>query len=195
MSKLQSEIIKCSACEQEFSIVCYKSLNVSLMPDLKEPFLNDELNVGTCPKCGVIYEIETDVLYHDMEKRTMIAVMPESFLSDKEEYIRYYKEIMGGITAQLNGNLKERFNEYIIDVVFGIDDLGKKLDIIDVMKEPDNNSEDALRAKMLKGLEISKRESQKKEKGRVVWKIPVKEEPKTPFFQNIKNGFKNFFRE
>ena len=68
---------KCSNC-QEFEI--WESVNVTLDPKLKEKVLNRNLMTFECDKCGYKAEGVYPLLYHDMDKKLIIYLVP------KDEY-------------------------------------------------------------------------------------------------------------
>jgi hypothetical protein len=65
------------ACGASFEADLWDSLNVTLDPDLKEQLLAGKVNVVTCPECGAEAFVEKDLLYHDLERRIMILMVPE----------------------------------------------------------------------------------------------------------------------
>lgn len=76
MSKISTIEIACPQCERPYSFDCWDSCNVTLQPDLKERVLSGALFMSACPACGAICRVEYPCLYHDMDKRFMVYMMP-----------------------------------------------------------------------------------------------------------------------
>ena len=69
-----TENITCPECghEQEFTI--WRSLNVTLNPELKDPLIRGELTTFTCEACGETTHVVYGMLYHDMDQELMISL-------------------------------------------------------------------------------------------------------------------------
>jgi RNA polymerase subunit RPABC4/transcription elongation factor Spt4 len=126
MSKINEQIINCGRCGEDFSMLIYDSINVSRDPGLKQQLLNEELNRTSCPNCGMKYLLDKPILYHDMEKRLMVYVLPETFLEDKQKYQNQYEEILKEQSVVLN-RLTGNEKKYFCSIVFGVDELKQEL--------------------------------------------------------------------
>ena len=123
MTKIVSEEFQCVKCQHKFSATLNDSINVSLSPQLKAAFLNDEINKAVCPNCNQGYSINREVLYHDMDNNIMIWVLPREFVPQKEAFIQKYTESMRENVLNLPG----LFDRYHFDIVFGIEELKESL--------------------------------------------------------------------
>ena len=77
MSKNHTETIKCPSCRKKQTFTIWDSVNVSIDPQLKQKLLNRELTTFICKHCGVDANIESNCLYHDMEKGILVWLMYE----------------------------------------------------------------------------------------------------------------------
>jgi len=74
MSMHEKAIINCDECGKEYEFNYYRSINVSLEPELKDKVISGEIFKSTCPHCGRTTYIPFPFLYHDMEHKLMIYV-------------------------------------------------------------------------------------------------------------------------
>jgi hypothetical protein len=72
MSDLIEATITCIGCGQVFPITYWGSVNATLDPHLKEEIFSGELRLRQCPSCGQKVELDTELLYHDMDRKLMI---------------------------------------------------------------------------------------------------------------------------
>lgn len=72
MTKIIRGSAVCNNCESEYTVDAYASVNTNLDPMLKEKILEDTLFKTICNKCGSTNYIAYDLLYHDMDNKTMI---------------------------------------------------------------------------------------------------------------------------
>ena len=78
MSRIINEKFTCTNCHVESDFKMYKSVNVSLDPELKDKVISGEIFKWTCPNCGETLYIHYDLLYHDMENEFMIYYSPNN---------------------------------------------------------------------------------------------------------------------
>lgn len=129
MTRIGSPKIKCVKCAHIFSATTYDSINVSMLPHLKDEFLNGKLNQAVCPECNAKYDIGNAVLYHDMNNRIMIYVLlSEEYSNNKEAAIKEFTEVMRESISDLGGAMRAVFELYRFDIVFSIDELKESLD-------------------------------------------------------------------
>lgn len=86
MSKISMKPFTCPACGHMGSFTMYDSANVTLDPELREKVLSGQIFEWTCPKCGKIFSIHHDLLYHDMDKGFQIYYSPNN-CTDANEMI------------------------------------------------------------------------------------------------------------
>lgn len=72
MSKERKVTIKCRKCGKEFDAVIYDSVNVDINPELREPFIFDQLYIFECPHCKEKIFQAYPILYHDMKHKFMV---------------------------------------------------------------------------------------------------------------------------
>ena len=76
MSRTAEESVRCPGCGNEQPFVLWQSLNVTLDPEKKQELLEGRLTRFTCGKCGQPTEVVYRLLYHDMERRLMVWLVP-----------------------------------------------------------------------------------------------------------------------
>ncbi len=76
MAKMEK--LTCPGCGQETEFATWQSLNVSLDPQEKRRLISRELFQFKCPACPVVTDIVYPLLYHDMEQKRMIFLIPDA---------------------------------------------------------------------------------------------------------------------
>ena len=76
MSSIQK--IKCPECGNNQDFEIWQSVNVSLDPHLKQKILDRSLVTFRCDRCAQETEFYYPILYHDMNKRIMIYLIPSN---------------------------------------------------------------------------------------------------------------------
>jgi hypothetical protein len=74
--KLQ-ETIHCPGCNATGPFTLYRSLNVTLNPTEKESLMAGDLFRFKCPSCGRATQVMYPMLYHDMQRKLMIWLLPD----------------------------------------------------------------------------------------------------------------------
>lgn len=132
MTQINSKELKCLKCGHTFSATIHDSINVSMLPHLKDDFLKGKLNQVVCPGCKTVSSVGGAVLYHDMNNGIMIYVLlSEEYSNNKEEAISKFTEVMRGTNSSLGGAMRGIFEKYKFDIVFSIDELKESLDSIE----------------------------------------------------------------
>lgn len=74
MSDMEVVTITCPHCGKAHEFQLFKSVNVTLNPELKEKLLSRELFTFRCPSCGGTKLVFHACLYHDMQRHIMIQL-------------------------------------------------------------------------------------------------------------------------
>lgn len=82
MSLEQQISYSCPHCNSKQSLQFYKSVNVTLQPELKSKVLSGQLNSQTCNHCHKEINIMSGFLYHDMEQRLLLTFNPDKVDTD-----------------------------------------------------------------------------------------------------------------
>jgi hypothetical protein len=70
MSLASMKLLNCPTCNHAQECLIYESVNVSLNPELKERFLNDDLNLFECENCNESCQIVfSGFIYHDSNEK------------------------------------------------------------------------------------------------------------------------------
>lgn len=67
--------IICPQCGNSFDTTIWLSVNATATPDLRESLMAGKLNILKCPACGCIFEPDSELVYHDVERRFMIRYL------------------------------------------------------------------------------------------------------------------------
>lgn len=127
MSMERNVKITCPKCNKESDFTVWDSINIQLDPEMKDKVLSREAFMFKCPECGENTQVFYSTLYHDMEKKMMIYLLPDdekaikeaaAFMSDTEKY-------PGGLDMSVIAG------EYSNRIVTSINELQEKIHIAD----------------------------------------------------------------
>lgn len=123
MSRITFHKVQCPCCSNEQKNDVYESINVTLNPELKQKFLNADINIFICEKCREKSFINAPILYHDMEKRFCVQYYPSESLNDDGFFTQFTSDgriILEGIPQTLAES-----NEYLTTphIVFDMIDM------------------------------------------------------------------------
>jgi CpXC protein len=102
----------CPQCENLVALDFVQAANVTREPELLAQILDLSLNVAECEKCGQKILVDDFMLYHDMDRRFMVAKYPQSDLAD-------YKAVLEGHNAQWDQVPKDFPKPETFRLVFG----------------------------------------------------------------------------
>lgn len=127
MSKRNTVKITCPKCKKECDYLIWESINIQLDPEMKERILNGEAFLFKCPDCGNEVYVNYPVLYHDMEKKMMIYLLP-----DDEKEIKSAAKFMSGMDERSAGlDLSVIAEGYSNRIVTSLRELQEKIYISD----------------------------------------------------------------
>ena len=92
MTKMESHKLDCPKCGHLQDTCVWRTLNVTLSPDLREKLFNNEINVFACEKCGNKTLINVALLYHDMDRKYCVQYYPVQEIEDPEFLKMFTKE-------------------------------------------------------------------------------------------------------
>lgn len=72
MSSCKHHTITCPKCGAQGEFTAWDSVNVDIMPEMKEKVISGELFRWACPVCGESFTVPYPMLYHDMTKQIMV---------------------------------------------------------------------------------------------------------------------------
>lgn len=75
--KSEVQIITCPKCGSKQEFTLYRSINAS-NHDIREKFLNGQLNMLVCSNCGFSGAVEYPFLYHDLNEKFSLYFQPDS---------------------------------------------------------------------------------------------------------------------
>ena len=74
MSFSEEDSVTCPQCGNTQPFTVWRSVNVSLDPELSGRFLDGTLTLFTCEKCGDSGRVPYNPLHHDMEQKVMFQL-------------------------------------------------------------------------------------------------------------------------
>jgi hypothetical protein len=96
--------ITCPRCQTPFTADIHQVIDVGQDPQLKYDLLNGQLNLFTCPNCGMSGQMATPLLYHDPEHELFMVHVPMELNLPHEEQQkligRLVQEAMNQIPAE-----------------------------------------------------------------------------------------------
>jgi hypothetical protein len=123
MSISKEAKICCPKCQKESIFKIWQSINVQLDPELKEQILNSEVFVFTCPECNERTFVNYSFLYHDMDKKLMIYLLPDNrkTIEDTAAFVR----------ETVDSELAGLAEGYSVRIVTSVRELQEKINIFD----------------------------------------------------------------
>ena len=89
--------VVCPQCQTRYNAPVVTIINVTQNPELKVPFLQHQLNISRCPRCGLTHPLDIPLLYYDGEKELAFALVPNNLgLTHLDE-----QKIIGNLTNRL----------------------------------------------------------------------------------------------
>lgn len=85
MSSSFKEKVVCPRCGSVHETTIYTSVNVTIDPSLREPFLSKKINWVRCSKCNTDIFIPVEFTYHDMNKQFLVIFKPPGVTDSKTE--------------------------------------------------------------------------------------------------------------
>lgn len=76
MPEVQKKEVTCPFCSEDGEMNVWKSVNVSLRPELKEIVGSREIFTYICSHCQAKITVAYDLLYHDPQEKYMIYLLP-----------------------------------------------------------------------------------------------------------------------
>ncbi len=128
MSDSYQKKVICPKCKTPGTAVLHPSVNITLLPDMKEQVLTRELFLYRCPTCGIGTEITHSCLYHDMEKHYIIYLIPKV----KPDEISRLQEWHDQYNASSD---QDQLPYYILRIVQSVTELIEKISIFDREKD------------------------------------------------------------
>ncbi len=124
MTSCVTATITCPQCGKEHPFKAWRSINVSLNPEMKAAVMDRSLFTFTCPDCGSQANVNYEVLYHDMENRILIY-----FAKSDEEAEKMYAVLTGKAIPEYGIGFPEY--DYLIRIVMSQNRLREKIAIFD----------------------------------------------------------------
>ena len=80
--------VKCPACQEQFDADFWTVVRGDRDRDLREMLISGEFDLLICPKCSGMVACEETFIYLDPEKELFVFVMPETYLKEKEKWLK-----------------------------------------------------------------------------------------------------------
>ena len=124
MTDLYEESIRCPSCNQSQNVTVYKSINVTLDPNLRESLFDGQINIFKCNECGQEAFIPIPLLYHDMERQFCVCYYAPENLEHEGFYDQFNSNgELAGFEEMLQGS--EKTGDYLVKpyIVFDMKDM------------------------------------------------------------------------
>ena len=128
MSSFKEHAITCPNCGAHGNFIAWDSVNVDLMPEMKEKVMSGDLFRWVCPECGASFTVPYPMLYHDMTKHFMIY-----HLLEREE-MKPQDHSAGGLAKDVMKHFASKSfmnNGYMLRSAYSIDDFREKIAQLD----------------------------------------------------------------
>ena len=128
MSSRNKVDVICPKCSENQKIIVWTSMNVSLDSRAKQDLFEDNINVLKCQKCGGRSPIQTNLLYHDMEREFCALYFPFSMIAEGNLAFEFNQYGQMGKDEDFEGEAgKNQPYDYMnhIHVVFDMEELKK----------------------------------------------------------------------
>lgn len=91
----------CPQCRTQYTAPITPLIDVTGTPQLKQAFMQGQLNLGQCPGCGTVHPLDVPILYHDAEKELALIFVPNSMgIAHDDE-----QRMIGKLTTKLMNSL------------------------------------------------------------------------------------------
>ena len=133
MTDVIQQNIRCPRCNAESAFTVWQSLNVTLNPNEKQSLMSGELLRFTCPGCGAVTQFVYPLLYHDMERRLMLWMIPDNADGTQaapDTSVPAPGEVGGGIEPGYTARVVSSPNELLEKILVfeaGLDDLALEM--------------------------------------------------------------------
>jgi len=122
MSHRNCKEIVCPRCDSKNIAEVWQSLNAQVDPDAKTRLLRGEINVFQCKLCGFSSAYPAEMLYHDMENRYYVQLVPIQSLNDWSGLARFTDDGLLNVEKNLpQGYVPDYFSN--VRVVFSMEEL------------------------------------------------------------------------
>ena len=113
MSDPIEQNIRCPRCQREAPFTIWRSLNVTLNPNEKQSLITGELFRFTCPECKAVTQVVYPMLYHDMQRKLMVWMIPDDDSGRPGEPEGPGLNVQSGATAGYTARLVSTVNELL----------------------------------------------------------------------------------
>lgn len=127
MSKTHLMKITCPKCKKESDFTVWDSINVQQDPDMKKRILNGNAFLFKCPDCKDETHIFYTMLYHDMNKKLMIYLLPD----DREQIKAAAGYLDEADTTDMGIGIPDLTKGYSYRIVTSPNELQEKICIFD----------------------------------------------------------------
>lgn len=123
MSSFKEHAITCPNCGAQGKFTAWDSVNVDLMPEMKEKVMSGELFRWVCPECGESFTVPYPMLYHDIGKQIMVYHLLQRDNESDSKVINMLGRngLMANYTLRSTYSLDD-FREKIAQLDSGLDD-------------------------------------------------------------------------
>jgi len=117
--------VECPKCGGKQATNIWRTINVSVNPELKQALFDGRINVFRCSKCGCEAPIGVDLLYHDMHEQFWVQFYPFEWLNNDRGLARFGPdgEMGMGLPSELSNLPLQSYVSRAPHVVFDMGEL------------------------------------------------------------------------
>lgn len=131
MTSFETGEMSCPQCGHIQTVGFYRSVNVTVSPELRETIFHTGLNIVNCDRCGARGFLPVPLLYHDMAHRFLILLDSTHALTPNTEHIFEIFTGHGVVPDIFQGMLTDNGPHYRMRVVRDYDRLLEKIIIFE----------------------------------------------------------------
>jgi hypothetical protein len=127
MTSFETAEMSCPQCGHVQTAGFFRSVNVTVSPDLRELLFNRGINIVTCDQCGTRGFLPVPFIYHDMALRFLVLLDCNNTLSDETDHIFEIFEGRGIVPEAYRGLIPDSAPQYCLRIVRTYDRLLEKI--------------------------------------------------------------------
>ena len=127
MSTFEKTYLECPSCKVGQTVVLPQSINIMVDPAFREQVLSGTFMRFSCPECGEITLVESELLYVDLDNGIYILVFPRYREDDADTLADLALKIFQKSIQESPGFVANNYGKIKPRLVFGYDQLREKI--------------------------------------------------------------------
>jgi hypothetical protein len=131
MSIFSRHGVACPQCQALTDGLLIRSLNPVRHPHLKELLLARQLHAFRCVGCEATFEVDSPLLYVDLERRQFVGMVPNAARQRGAEVAREFMQVWEETFVRGPAMVAAEAGDYLVRLAFGHEELREKIVIDD----------------------------------------------------------------